>query len=156
LATFEAWSPERDSIRRLVARLLGEGGGLVEDVGRLLGAEARVRLVDLRKAGVLIAAGSGTILLGLAVASGGAVAALALVLPVWAAALVVAAVELALASALVHAGVARLRRAATSPERTLDVIEDGVRALRAAAGVTILAPSRGTDAASHRVGQPPA
>jgi len=156
LATFEAWSPEQASLRQLVARLVGEGSGLAADVGRLLGAETRVRVADLRAGGVLIAGAGGTLVVGLAVASGAAVAALALVLPLWAAALVVAAVELTLALLLARAGVARLRRAASAPERTLEVLEDGVRTLRAEAEARSIAPSRGADAPSHRLGQPPA
>jgi hypothetical protein len=155
LATFETWSPEQASVRQLLARLVGEGGGLATDVGRLLGAETRARAAHLRAGGVLVAGAGGTLLVGLAVASVAAVAALALVLPLWAAALVVAAVELTLALVLARAGVARLRRAASVPERTMDVLEDGMRALRVEAEARSLGPSRRADAPPHRVGQPP-
>jgi Putative Actinobacterial Holin-X, holin superfamily III len=158
LATFETWSPDEASIRQLVARLMGEGRALLADVAGLLGAEARGRVADLRGGAVLLASAGGTLLVGLAVASAAAVAALALAIPLWAAALLVAAVELALAFVLVRLAITRLRRMATPPEQTLEVLEKGVRLLRAEADASAArraALSQGAHAPSHRLGEPP-
>jgi len=159
LATFETWSPDRASIRQLLARLAGEGRALVAEVSSLLGAEARWRAADFRTGAILLAGALGALFVGLVVASGAAVAALALVLPSWAAALVVGVVELALAFALARVGLARLRRVAAPPDETLHVRDQGLRSLQAEAEAQAarrLAVSEGAHAPSHRLRQPPA
>lgn len=159
MATIESWSPEQASIRQLVARLAVEGRALLADVSSLLGAEARGRVADLRAGSVLLAGAGGTLVVGLAVASTAAVAALAAVVPLWAAALVVAAAELALAFVLARRGVARLRRIAAPPGQTLEVLERGVRSLRAEAEASAARRtsfSEGRHAPSRRLGEPPA
>jgi hypothetical protein len=156
VATYETWSPDQASIGQLVSRLLGESGALVSEISRLLGAEARWRAADFQTGAVLLACGTGALLVGLAVASGAGVAALALVLPLWAAALVVGALELVLALVLVRAGLGRLRRMAAPPDETLEVIEGGVRALRAEASARKTAVSGAADAPPHRLRQPSA
>jgi hypothetical protein len=159
LATFDTWSPDRASIRHLLARLAGEGRALVAEVSSLLGAEARWRAADFRTGAVLLAVALVALPVGLAVASGAAVAALALVLPLWAAALVVGVLELALAFALARVGLARLRRVATPPDETLHVLDEGLRSLQAEAEASAarrLALSESAHAPSHRLRQPPA
>ena len=159
MATFESWSPEQASLRQLVARLVVEGRALLADVSSLLGAEARGRVADLRAGSVLLAGAGGTLVVALAVASAAAVAALAALLPLWAATLVVAAAELALAFFLARLGMARLSRMATPPEKTLEVLERGVRSLRAEAEASAARRptlSEGRHAPPHRLGEPPA
>jgi hypothetical protein len=133
LATPETRSPDEASIWRLVGRLISEARALVGEISRLLGAEARWRAADLRTGAVLLAGALGALLVGLAVASGAAVAALAQALPLWAAALIVGVVELAVAFVLARVGLARLRRMATPPDETLQVLGQGLRSLQAEA-----------------------
>lgn len=155
VATRETWRPDQPSIRHLVARLVDEGSALAGELTSLLGAEARGRAADLRVGGVLLAGALAALLVGLAVASGAGVAALALALPLWAAALVVAMVALGTAIVLARAGLARVRRMAAPPERTLEVLREGVRALRAEAVVAAKQRAAVSDEApSHRLGQP--
>jgi hypothetical protein len=156
LATHESWSPDEASVRRLVARLAGEGRALLAETASLLGAEARGRLADLRLAAVLVAAAGGTLLVGLVVASAAAVAALARAMPLWTAALVVAAGELAVGSILARLAVARLHRMASRPDQTLEVLQEGVRSLRTEPWPRRPTLSEAVHAPSHRFGEPPA
>jgi hypothetical protein len=126
----DTWSPGQASIRQLLARVADEGRALLGDVSRLVGAEARGRLADLRLAVVLLAAAGGALFVGLVIAGGAAVAALARVMPLWAAALAVAAAVLGLGVFLGRLAVARLRRMWSRPDQTLELLADGVRWLR--------------------------
>jgi hypothetical protein len=58
----DTWSPGQASIRQLLARVADEGRALLGDVSRLVAAEARGRLADLRLAVVLLAAAGGALL----------------------------------------------------------------------------------------------
>ena len=134
MATVDHWNPDHASIRQLVSRLGSEGRALLEEILRLVGAEARGRLSELRLAVVLLAAAGCAFLVGLVTASAAAVALLARAMPVWAAALVVAAIVLGVGAAVAAVAFGRLRRMARPPEQTLETLKEGVRWLRPRSG----------------------
>lgn len=123
-------SVARPSIRHLVACLCAEAAGLLNDVLRLLGAEARARLSELTPALLLLAAAAGTLVVALTAAGAAIVAGLVSVMPLWSATLVVAAAAAAVAACLGVLGSRRLRGIARPPEQTLKALEEGIEWLR--------------------------
>jgi hypothetical protein len=121
---------EGPTVGTLALRLASESASLAADAARLLSAEARERIVELRPALGWLTAAAGGLLLFLTAAGAAAVAGLARVMPVWAAALVVAVLALGVSVACANAGFARLRRLARPPEQTLGALKEGLEWLR--------------------------
>jgi Putative Actinobacterial Holin-X, holin superfamily III len=118
------------TVGSLALRLASESASLLGDTARLLSAEARERVVELRPALGLLSAAVGALLLFLTAAGAAAVVGLALVMPLWAAALVVAAIALGVSVACASAAFGRLRRLARPPEQTLGALKEGMEWLR--------------------------
>jgi hypothetical protein len=112
-----------ESIPALVRRLAEEGSDLAQQQMRLVEAEVRSGVHDIKQsvgamagAAVLGVAGLGVLLMGIAFA-------LAQVVPLWAATLIVAVVALSGAYAMLVAGQKKLQSSSVTVERTKRTLE---------------------------------